>query len=171
MSAGKDGSLTIRSTARCLYSEGNSYQYFLNQSNSKGILNQRSPPNLSLDAKNWIVEMNTNYGKGVNITNDIFDFIEYFGTHIVRYANMRTNECILLSLYFPAISSLELDSLTSSRWTPPPTKLCQRKDWMWRLQQVTQDLVSVPMQKLQWLKIKRTIRLSSTNMSKSLQHR
>ena len=87
------------------------------KSNFKGILNQRSPPNLSLDAKNWIVEMNTNYGKGVNITNDIFDFIEYFGTHIVRYVNMRSNECFLdlLSLYFPAISSLELDSLTSSR--------------------------------------------------------
>ena len=143
------------------------------KSNFKGILNQRSPPNLSLDAKNWIVEMNTNYGKGVNITNDIFDFIEYFGTHIVRYANMRTNECILnlLSLYYSAISSLELDSLTSSRWTPPPTKLCQSKDLMWRLQQATQDLDSVPMQKLQWLKIKRTIQLSSTNMSKSLQHR
>ena len=85
------------------------------KSNFKGILNQRSPPNLSLDAKNWIVEMNTNYGKGINITNDIFDFIEYFGTHIVRYANMRNNFLDILSLYLPAISSLELDSLTSSR--------------------------------------------------------
>ena len=44
-----------------------------------------------MDFIDWIVEMNSNHGQGVNITEDVFHFIEYFGTHFIRLVKLCKN--------------------------------------------------------------------------------
>ena len=63
-------SLTIRSSARCLYSHG--------------VLDQLAPPPLVDTARFWLKNMHSNHVKGKDVISEMRDFIEYFGTHIIR---------------------------------------------------------------------------------------